>query len=307
MNKHKGFNPLETECDCVTQQYPNVSQKPYWYKKPRSLTGFTLIELLMVIAIVSLLLSVIMGQLNSAREKGRIAAIQTVSSSFHNSIGDSLVGEWKFNECSGSNANDTSGFNNIGTLSGSPIWSSNTVFNSGCSLSFDGTNYVDVVDSDSLSVAYSITVSAWVKLDGSSQQSMIRKGSDWYFIFDGTKPKWYVDTIPGYIVIEGYLEDASLSVNEWHHIVGTYDGSIVSAARSKMYIDGRKARIQGIDSGPGPIVQSSDPLRIGNWSTDTFSGSIDNVRLYSKVLTVAQIQKLYAEGLKKHQMLAANK
>ena len=111
----------------------------------RASSAFTLIELLVVIAIIGTLSSVVMASVNSAREKARIAAGMSLASSIHNSLGDALVTEWAFNDCSGSSAVDSAGVGN-GTLVGAADWSTDTPDNRGCSLLLTPTSYVTNTD-----------------------------------------------------------------------------------------------------------------------------------------------------------------
>ena len=228
--KSKGFNPLETECDCVTQQYPNISQKPYWYKRPRSLTGFTLIEILMVVAIISLLSSIVIGQLTDAREKGRIAAGQTFSSSLHGAIGDNLVGEWKFDQ---DNADDTSGWGNDGTLSGGITFVDGVM---GRAAEFDGNSYINMGAPNDLNIAgNSITVETWLYGEAALEQwdSIISKSDgNWtrgyglYYSADG-KINFFVKHY------NNNKSNITFSLNKWHHVAGVYDGSEV-----RIFLDG---------------------------------------------------------------------
>ena len=85
--------------------------------------GFTLVELLVVIAIIGLLSSVIIASVNNARTKGQYARNLQLDANYNHNLGDSLVGQWLFDEPFGTGPLDTSGFGNTGTFSGSPSYS----------------------------------------------------------------------------------------------------------------------------------------------------------------------------------------
>ena len=68
-----------------------------------------------------------------------------------------LVGYWPFN----GNANDESGNNNNGTVSGATL-TTDRFGNANKAYSFDGTNdYISVLDNNSLDLTNQLTLSAW--------------------------------------------------------------------------------------------------------------------------------------------------
>jgi hypothetical protein len=75
-----------------------------------------------------------------------------------------------------------------------------------------------------------------------------------------------------------------LPVNNWSHLAMTYDGSTL-----RLYVDGTQVSSRAIT---GNIAASAQPLRIGGnavWG-EYFKGLIDEVRIYRRALTPAQIQ-----------------
>ena len=82
---------------------------------------------------------------------------------------------------------------------------------------------------------------------------------------------------------------ADTTIGMWHHVVATYDGDTM-----QLYHDGALAETT---SGAGMVLDQSRPLLIGARSDAGsagafFSGSIDDVRIYNRVLSDAEIAGL---------------
>ena len=94
-----------------------------------------------------------------------------------------------------------------------------------------------------------------------------------------------------------YLNSASsYDMNEWHHVVGTYDGE-----EMKIYIDGKLEGTSGVQSGP---INYPDRVffSIGAYKDDNedfvHKGMLDEVRLYDRALSEKEVSNnLKAEGL----------
>ncbi|MCK5027659.1 MAG: prepilin-type N-terminal cleavage/methylation domain-containing protein [Candidatus Pacebacteria bacterium] len=261
--------------------------------------GFTLIELLMVIAIVSFLSTIVLGNLNSAREKGRIAAGQKFSSSLHHAIGDQLIGEWLFNDSgTPASAADTSGWENDGAITGATYETDSVMGNV---MSFDGNDIVRIVNSSSLNfglLTTNYTLGFWFKTscDDCGIYRVNGSGHDRHIYLNNGNVCQRIHATQT-ICSSGNL----YSDGKWHFIVQWMKKGV----GQRIYIDGVEVASGTKDESDFDWALHADIGYSDDATTDYFSGSIDNVRIYNKALSVTQIQKHYAEGLADHPTLAS--
>ena len=82
----------------------------------------------------------------------------------------------------------------------------------------------------------------------------------------------------------GVRGTAQIPLNTWTHLATTYDGT-----SQRFYVNG--ALVNTVSS-PGAITQANGALRIGGNASSTgefFQGLIDEVRIYSRPLSAAEI------------------
>ena len=190
-----------------------------------------------------------------------------------------LVGHWRFDEGSGTIANDTSGNGNHGTLNGEPRWGAGY---SGGALEFDGIDdYVEVPDNESLQLWERFTLAAWIYQVESRSSRIIDK------IGAGTANGPHLDTHPGTKLRSCSGTCISTAgdhtLDEWHHVAVTFDEGVV-----RLYVDGS---LHGEGSAPSPLAGNSLSLRIGGDSNgqSLFHGLIDDARVYDHALTEVEI------------------
>jgi len=201
-----------------------------------------------------------------------------------------LVAAYSFGAGNGTTAKDSSGLNNTGTLSGT-TWTTSGKF--GNALSFNGTNArVTIPDAASLDLTTGMTLEAWVyptALSGGTTngwRAIILKETAGNLVYCLRANSNYNRPATGLLIgNEKRLYGVSqLPLNTWSHLAATYDG-----ASQRLYVNGVQiaSRAQ-----TGSMSVSSAPLRIGGNSIwgEYFQGRIDEVRIYNRALTAAQIQ-----------------
>jgi hypothetical protein len=78
-----------------------------------------------------------------------------------------------------------------------------------------------------------------------------------------------------------------MALNQWHYVVGTYDGSTI-----KIYVDGV---LSASSAATGNIADNTNPICIGESPglNEGFSGRIDNVAVYKRAKTASEITTTY--------------
>ena len=218
--------------------------------------------------------------------------------------------ELKMDEGEGVVVRDSSGYGNHGNLKPGPApnYPSWVDGKFGKALSFDGVDdYVNCGNATSLDGFTAFTVEAWVNADVVlKDKNEVIVGKGWEGADDAYNLSWdHTDVGMHFIVKTNVGEKYVTALNPpiisgWHHIVGVYDGSSI-----KIYINGS---LDNSLSHSGTVLAIPTVLTIGNLNpTNTahlLGGLIDEVRIYNRALSAAEIQKHYAEGLEKHKNLA---
>jgi hypothetical protein len=204
----------------------------------------------------------------------------------------SLIGWWKLDDGSGDVAADAGAGGLDGTLLGDPAWTDGIA---GKALQFDGDgDYVDLSNHPDFDITGRITVSAWIKVDAFDKpyQTIISKGDTSWRLqrsagTDTLEFGCMGVPVPNNPVWGGIYGKTNVNDGQWHHALGTYDGSTIS-----LYVDGD---LDVSVEAPGSIKTNDKPVYIGENSEKPgrfWNGLIDDVRVYNYALSADEIATL---------------
>ncbi len=208
-------------------------------------------------------------------------------------IDPNLIGGWKFDESSGTIAYDSSGNGNDGTLEDGPIVVEGKF---GQALAFEDSR-IAIPASDSLTADLfqgSFTLSAWINPNrtGDTWQQIFRSmredntSNDTLFLNNDGRLSWRGRIGGGWA--GGMCETASdiVPADQWTHVAVVGDGT-----NFRIYVNGalsQESAFQTTDGSNATYYIGGDPTWIG----ESYSGIIDDVRIYNVALSAEEIEAL---------------
>lgn len=227
---------------------------------------------------------------------------------------EALVGHWTFDDGAGTTLTDYSDNNFNGTLmsgadtwgGGLPEWTTDRYGNAGKALSFNEGAYVNIPNNPSFSPA-TISIALWINAAEIQENNRFIGLHSWegykFQLQSVNKAFFTVATCDG---IYDRDTDPPLDIETWYHITVTQGNGNMT-----FYVNGTETQVW--DNTPGTLVSSTNDLVFGrdsdeyaadesNYDVDKiiplawggyFHGMMDEVRIYSTVLTAAQVQTIY--------------
>jgi hypothetical protein len=216
---------------------------------------------------------------------------------------DKLVGYWRLDDGVGStSAVDSSGRGNDGVLHS---LDPNTAWVAGRAqgaLAIEHSGWVQVAPSTSIdSIVDHITVCAWAAMDGpidawaTALSRQIGTSVDQHYHLSLGQ-----DGHPTFLVTaDAYVEPRAPEVaamGTWTHVAGTYDGAV-----ARLYVNGVEAANAALTGGfpadTTPVILGGNGNDGSGVPTELFPGRIDELMLYARALTAAEIAQLAAGAL----------
>ena len=209
-----------------------------------------------------------------------------------------LVASYPFDD----NANDATPYLNHGTIGGNPTFITRAGA-TGKAIRFDGDKDSVVVKNAVQLISDYATISFWIRVD-----SVKLTDAEAYVIdFGHWDQRWKI-SLPQHLRIvfttnskntlsNNFITDMDsgdgneMTKGIWWHVTAVHDG-----VSNIIYVNGietKKVATTGrLNSTARPLVFGNNPIEGGQY----FTGALDNVKIYNKALTGAEINKLFKTG-----------
>jgi len=241
--------------------------------------GFTLIELLVVISIISLLSSIVVTSVNSARVKAEVSAGLTFEDNIYKKLYNCLIAQYDF-EDENNLEKDSSGYNNDGNNNGV---SSAVGVNGGKAAEFDADS--DVIETAELDQNPSEeTLSLWFYPEGSGRILAEENNGGYTYTKVGINNNLDLVTNVWSCNSSTPITPGKVLLNQWNHLALSYgNGKMFSYLNGSDYAEFSCSRSapnrQFIKIGRGS-GQSAGGFDSGIY----FKGKIDNARFFNCAL-----------------------
>ncbi|MEY2432673.1 MAG: hypothetical protein QOC92_2398 [Acidimicrobiaceae bacterium] len=201
---------------------------------------------------------------------------------------DAPVSYWRLGESCGNQAADARGANPGTYVNGVALAQPSLLPADGANTAagFDGVNdNVQIANSASLNLASAFSLEAWIK------PTAIPAAGGWASVV--TKPESYSLQFNGprleFCVIQGgtrrrlQAPAGAIAAGLTYHVTGTYDGTM-----QRLYVNGTEVASAALT---GAASATTNPLRLGSWdgTGEYYKGVVDDVAVYNKALTAAQV------------------
>ena len=211
-----------------------------------------------------------------------------------------LTNQWKMDTGTGTTAFDSVGSAD-GTFVNSPTWTTDTPGPNHPPYALD----FEATDADYLACGTNTvptgtagTLDMWLKIDSwttTPYTTLFAKGPgpSWAQIYLGVLRYSATDELVlalanGSSSTTSSLRTGPLSLDTWYHMAGTWDGTT-----AYVYLNGNLVDSLNTTITPPNTVGYRTDIGWGNYSTRHFDGIIDEVRIYDRALTPAEVLQNY--------------
>jgi autotransporter-associated beta strand protein len=217
-----------------------------------------------------------------------------------------LLGQWRFNETTGTSVGETTGNGQAATLFGSANFTSGCVpgVNGGTALHFDGGGYARFKGTWFDSFNTNMSISLWCRPDatpGGEQMLLMKASQDSTgspgirlgmngssFFFTGCT----VGGQSSFNVSASIVPQAGI----WYHLVGEIDRT---SGLIRLYVNGVEFTAGSRTIPAGEFIAADNwpclgMANDGGGNKSWFAGAIDDLRLYTKALSASEVQSIYS-------------
>ena len=177
------------------------------------------------------------------------------------------------------------------------------------SIALDGVDdFVQVADNSNLSFGNGSTdspfsISAWIKIGQTTTQGIVSKyGTNNVkreYLFQITASKIKLTLIASGGATNFATGNTALSLNTWHHVAFTYDGSGGSTAYNgiKLYVNGVAETPTTGGTAYTAMTNTVTDVEIGRYGSRELNGAMDEVAIFSSELSQSDITAIYGSGV----------